>query len=30
MVDKIAKMRRIAAMLTEVMGREPTDEELGR
>lgn len=28
MVDKIAKMRRIAAMLTEVMGREPTDEEL--
>jgi RNA polymerase primary sigma factor len=28
MVDKIAKMCRIAAMLTEVMGREPTDEEL--
>ena len=28
MVDKIAKMRRIATMLTEVMGREPTDEEL--
>jgi RNA polymerase primary sigma factor len=28
MVDKIAKMRRISAMLTEVMGREPTDEEL--
>lgn len=28
MVDKIAKMRRIAAMMTEVMGREPTDEEL--
>lgn len=28
MVDKIAKMRRIAAMLTEVLGREPTDEEL--
>ena len=28
MVDKIAKMRRIATMLTEVMGHEPTDEEL--
>jgi len=28
MVDKIAKMRRIAAMLAEVLGREPTDEEL--
>jgi RNA polymerase primary sigma factor len=28
MVDKIAKMRRIAAMLTEALGREPTDEEL--
>jgi len=28
MVDKIAKMRRIATILTEVMGREPTDEEL--
>jgi len=28
MVDKIAKMRRISAMLTEVLGREPTDEEL--
>ncbi len=28
MVDKIAKMRRIAAMMTEEMGREPTDEEL--
>ena len=28
MVDKIAKMRRISTMLTEVMGREPTDEEL--
>ena len=28
MVDKIAKMRRIATMLTEAMGREPTDEEL--
>src|SRR6056300_1902231 len=28
MVDKIAKMRRISAMLTEDLGREPTDEEL--
>ena len=28
MVDKIAKMRRIAAMMTEELGREPTDEEL--
>jgi RNA polymerase primary sigma factor len=28
MVDKIAKMRRITTILTEVMGREPTDEEL--
>jgi RNA polymerase primary sigma factor len=28
MVDKIAKMRRISMILTEVMGREPTDEEL--
>ena len=28
MGDKIAKMRRIATMLTEVMGHEPTDEEL--
>jgi RNA polymerase primary sigma factor len=28
MVDKIAKMRRISMMLTEAMGREPTDEEL--
>ena len=28
MVDKIAKMRRITMILTEVMGREPTDEEL--
>ena len=27
-VDKIAKMRRIAALLTEALGREPTDEEL--
>ncbi len=28
MVDKIARIRRIAAMLTETLGREPTDEEL--
>jgi RNA polymerase primary sigma factor len=28
MVDKIAKMRRISAILTEALGREPTDEEL--
>jgi RNA polymerase primary sigma factor len=28
MVDKIAKMRRIATILTEALGREPTDEEL--
>jgi RNA polymerase primary sigma factor len=28
MVDKIARMRRIASMLTEVLGREPTDDEL--
>jgi len=28
MVDKIAKMRRISVILTEAMGREPTDEEL--
>lgn len=28
MVDKIAKMRRISMILTEVMGREPTDDEL--
>jgi RNA polymerase primary sigma factor len=28
MVDKIAKMRRIAAMLAEALGREPTDDEL--
>lgn len=28
MVDKIAKMRRIAAMMSEAMGREPTDDEL--
>ncbi|MCX6868610.1 MAG: RNA polymerase sigma factor RpoD/SigA [Verrucomicrobia bacterium] len=26
--DKIARMRRIATLLTEAMGREPTDEEL--
>ena len=28
MVDKISKMRRISAILTEALGREPTDEEL--
>ncbi len=28
MVDKIAKMRRISVILTEALGREPTDEEL--
>ena len=28
MVDKIAKLRRISRMLTEAIGREPTDEEL--
>ena len=28
MVDKIARMRRIASMLTEALGREPSDEEL--
>ena len=28
MVDKIAKMRRISNILTEALGREPTDEEL--
>lgn len=28
MVDKIAKMRRISTMLADVLGREPTDEEL--
>ncbi len=28
MVDKIAKMRRISTILTEALGREPTDEEL--
>ena len=28
MVDKIARMRRIASILTEALGREPTDDEL--
>lgn len=28
MVDKIARIRRIAAMLTETLGREPSDDEL--
>jgi RNA polymerase primary sigma factor len=28
MVDKIARMRRIASMLTEALGREPSDDEL--
>jgi RNA polymerase primary sigma factor len=28
MVDKIARLRRIAASLTETLGREPTDEEI--
>lgn len=28
MVDKIARMRRIAAILTEALGREPSDDEL--
>ena len=28
MVDKIARMRRIASMLAEALGREPTDEEI--
>lgn len=28
MVDKIARMRRISAMLAESIGREPTDQEL--
>lgn len=28
MVDKITKMRRVAMMLSEELGREPTDEEL--
>lgn len=30
LVDKIAKMRRTAMVLTEELGREPTDEELAR
>lgn len=30
MVDKIAKMRHMAMELSERLGREPTDEELGR
>lgn len=29
MVDKVSKMRRLAMKLQEVLGREPTDEELG-
>jgi RNA polymerase primary sigma factor len=29
LVDKIARMRRIALQLSEELGREPTDEELG-
>ena len=29
LVDKISRMRRIALKLQEVLGREPTDEELG-
>ena len=28
MVDKIARIRRIASILTETLGREPTDDEL--
>jgi RNA polymerase primary sigma factor len=28
MVDKIARMRRIASMLAEALGREPTDDEI--
>jgi RNA polymerase primary sigma factor len=28
MVDKIARMRRIASLLTEALGREPTDDEI--
>lgn len=28
MVDKIARMRRISAILTEMLGREPSEEEL--
>jgi RNA polymerase primary sigma factor len=29
LVDKISRMRRVAISLQEVLGREPTDEELG-
>jgi RNA polymerase primary sigma factor len=29
LVDKISKMRRVALKLQEVLGREPTDDELG-
>ncbi len=29
MVDKIARMRRIASLLAEALGREPTNDELG-
>ena len=29
MVDKVSKMRRLSMKLHEVLGREPTDEELG-
>jgi RNA polymerase primary sigma factor len=29
LVDKISKMRRMAMKLQEILGREPTDEELG-
>jgi RNA polymerase primary sigma factor len=29
LVDKIAKLRRVSAQLTEELGREPTDQELG-
>jgi RNA polymerase primary sigma factor len=29
MVDKIAKMRRVVNKLTEILGREPSDEEVG-
>src|ERR1051326_923204 len=29
LVDKIAKMKRVAMRLSEELGREPTDEELG-
>jgi RNA polymerase primary sigma factor len=28
-VDKIAKMRRVVNKLTEILGREPSDEEVG-